>query len=136
MIKQTIIILKPRPRGFHLVTKEITSHLPELPAMGLLHLFVKHTSCGLAINENFDSSVRYDMEDIYNRIVPEHHVAYRHIEEGTDDMPSHAKSVLTGVSLTIPITNGKLNLGIWQGIYLCEFDGPRQRTFYVKIMEG
>ena len=97
--------------------------------MGLLHLFVKHTSCGLAINENFDSSVRYDMEDIYNRIVPEHHVAYRHIEEGTDDMPSHAKSVLTGVSLTIPITNGKLNLGIWQGIYLCEFrdeGGPRE----------
>lgn len=113
--------LKARSRGFHLVTEEVLSHLPVLPQAGLLNLFVKHTSCALSINENYDPSVRRDMEYIYNRLVPEGDARYVHTDEGEDDMPSHAKSSLTGVSLTIPITNGRLNLGTWQGIYLCEF---------------
>lgn len=113
--------LKARSRGFHLVTEEVLSHLPALPQAGLLNLFVKHTSCALSINENYDPSVRRDMEYIYNRLVPEGDARYVHTDEGEDDMPSHAKSSLTGVSLTIPITDGRLNLGTWQGIYLCEF---------------
>ena len=113
--------LKARSRGFHLVTEEVLSHLPALPQAGLLNLFMKHTSCALSINENYDPSVRRDMEYIYNRLVPEGDARYVHTDEGEDDMPSHAKSSLTGVSLTIPITNGRLNLGTWQGIYLCEF---------------
>jgi len=117
MITQHTFSLKPRNRGFHLVTSEVLAQLPPLPQTGLLHLFVQHTSCALSINENYDPSVRADMEQIYNRLVREDEPYYRHI----DDMPSHAKSSLTGVSLTIPITNGRLNLGTWQGIYLCEF---------------
>ena len=97
------------------------SHLPELPEAGLLHLFIKHTSCALSINENYDPSVRSDMERIYNNLVKENQAYYTHIDEGADDMPSHAKCSLTGVSLTIPITSCRLNLGTWQGIYLCEF---------------
>lgn len=96
---------------------------------GLVNLFVKHTSCVLSINENYDPSVRSDMEQIYNRLVRENESYYQHTDEGSDDMPSHAKCSLTGVSLTIPVTGGKLNLGTWQGIYLCEFrdyGGPRR----------
>lgn len=121
MIEQVEFSLKPRSRGFHLVTSEVLAHLPALPQAGLLNLFVKHTSCALSINENFDSDVRRDMEQIYNRLVREDEPYYTHTDEGSDDMPSHAKSNLTGVSLSIPITGGKLNLGTWQGIYLCEF---------------
>ena len=121
MIKQVEFILKPRTRGFHLITQEVMSHLPELPEAGLLHLFIKHTSCALSINENYDPSVRSDMERIYNNLVKENQAYYTHIDEGADDMPSHAKCSLTGVSLTIPITSCRLNLGTWQGIYLCEF---------------
>lgn len=128
-IKQVAFTLKPRERGFHLITQEILANLPALPQAGLLNLFVKHTSCALSINENYDPSVRTDMEYIYNRLVPENDARYIHTDEGADDMPSHAKSSLTGVSLVIPITDGKLNLGTWQGIYLCEFrdyGGPRK----------
>lgn len=121
MIEQRIFTLKPRKRGFHLITGEVLAQLPPLPQTGLLNLFVQHTSCALSINENYDPSVRADMEQIYNRLVPEDEPYYLHTDEGSDDMPSHAKSSLTGVSLTIPITNGRLNLGTWQGIYLCEF---------------
>lgn len=121
MITQVEISLKPRRRGFHLVTDEIISQLPPLPKTGLLNLFVKHTSCGLTINENADPDVRTDMESIFNRIVPERLPFYTHTLEGDDDMPAHAKSTLSGVSLTIPITNHRLNLGIWQGVYLCEY---------------
>ena len=121
MIKQVEFTLKPRTRGFHLMTQEVMSHLPELPEAGLLHLFIKHTSCALSINENYDPSVRSDMERIYNNLVKENQAYYTHIDEGADDMPSHAKCSLTGVSLTIPITSCRLNLGTWQGIYLCEF---------------
>ncbi len=121
MVNQIEFTLSPRRRGFHLITKEVTDHLPPLPTYGLLHLFVKHTSCALSINENYDPSVRTDLECIYNDIVKENRPYYTHTDEGPDDMPSHAKCSLTGVSLTIPITSGLLNLGTWQGIYLCEF---------------
>ena len=129
MIKQVEFTLKPRTRGFHLITQEVMSQLPELPETGLLNLFVKHTSCALSINENYDPSVRSDMERIYNNLVKENQAYYTHVDEGADDMPSHAKCSLTGVSLTIPITSGRLNLGTCQGIYLCEFrdyGGARQ----------
>lgn len=116
-------------RGSHLITAEIERNLPRpLPEAGLLNVFVKHTSCGLSINENADPSVRRDLDAIFDRMVPENAPYYEHIFEGADDMPAHAKSTLAGVSLTIPITNGRLNLGTWQGIYFCEFrdhGGPR-----------
>lgn len=121
MIAQVEITLKPRRRGFHLVTDEIVCKLPPLPKTGLLNLFVKHTSCGLTINENADPDVRADMDGIFNRIVPERQPFYTHTLEGDDDMPAHAKSTISGVSLTIPITNRRPNLGTWQGVYLCEY---------------
>lgn len=121
MIEQIEIKLSPRKRGFHLITGEISSLLPTLPKKGLLNLFIKHTSCALAINENADPDVRLDLESIFNKIVPENAPYYMHTLEGSDDMPAHAKSVIIGTSLSIPITNGRLNLGTWQGIYLCEF---------------
>lgn len=129
MIQQTEFSLKPVTRGFHLVTGEILRQLPPLPESGLLNLFVKHTSCGLCINENADPDVRADMRTIFDRMVPENAPGYRHKLEGSDDMPSHAKSVLSGVSLCIPISHGRLNMGTWQGIYLCEYrdyGGPRR----------
>jgi len=122
MIQQIEFSLAPKRRGFHLVTNEIVQHLPaRLPQTGLLNLYVKHTSCALSINENADATVRSDMEQIYNRLVVEGDPRYDHTLEGPDDMPAHAKSSLTGVSINIPITRGRLNLGTWQGIYLCEF---------------
>lgn len=129
MIKQTEFTLKPRTRGFHLISNEIISQLPQLPKNGLLNLFVKHTSCGLCINENADPDIRTDMEGIFNHIVPENQPYFCHTLEGSDDMPAHAKSVISGLSLSIPITDGRLNLGTWQGIYLCEYrshGGPRR----------
>ncbi len=121
MVQQIEITLKAKSRGFHLVTDEIISQLPQLPKTGIINIFCKHTSCGLSINENCDPDVRGDMETIFNRLVPENQSYYEHTLEGADDMPAHAKSTLTGVSVTIPITNGELNLGSWQGIYFCEF---------------
>lgn len=121
MLQQVEFALRPRPRGFHLVTDEVLRQLPELPCTGLLHLFIKHTSCGLSVCENADPDVRTDLESIFNRLVKERESYYEHVLEGDDDMPAHAKSVLVGVELTLPITNGRLNLGTWQGIYLCEF---------------
>ena len=120
MVRQVEITLKPKSRGFHLVTGEIVRQLPALPATGIINIFCKHTSCGLSINENADPDVRVDMETIFNRIAPVSH-QYQHSLEGDDDMPAHAKSTLSGVSLTIPITGGRLNMGTWQGIYLCEY---------------
>ncbi len=113
--------MRARNRGFHLVTDEIVRQLPQLPKTGIVNIFTKHTSCGLSINENCDPDVRVDMETIFNRLVPESRQEYVHTLEGADDMPAHAKSTLSGVSITIPITNGRLNLGTWQGIYLCEY---------------
>lgn len=121
MWKQVEFDLQSRRRGFHLITGEILRNLPPLPEVGLLHLFIKHTSVGLSINENADPDVRMDMESIFNHLVKEREPYYQHTLEGNDDMPAHAKSSIIGTSVTIPITNGKLNLGTWQGIYLCEF---------------
>lgn len=130
MIQQVEFALSAKHRGCHLVTREIIDRLPKpLPKAGLLNLFVKHTSCALIINENADPDVRSDMEKIMNHIVRENEPYYDHVLEGADDMPAHAKSSLFGVSLSIPITDGRLNLGTWQGIYLCEFrdyGGPRR----------
>lgn len=121
MIEQTEFALAPRRRGIHLVTGDILRQLPALPEKGLLNLLVKHTSAALALNENADPDVRHDLNEIFNRLVPENAPYYLHTLEGDDDMPAHAKSVMVGASLTIPITDGRLNLGTWQGIYLCEF---------------
>lgn len=122
MIQQIEFRLQAMRRGCHLITGEITRRLPNpLPKSGLVNVFVKHTSCGLTINENADPDVRSDLDNILDNIVPENEPYYNHTMEGADDMPAHAKSSLMGVSLTIPITNGRLNLGTWQGIYLCEF---------------
>ena len=119
MIQQTSFRLQARRRGCHLVTREIMEHLPKpLPKTGLLNLFVQHTSCALSINENADPDVRSDMEKIMNHVVKENEPYYDHTLEGLDDMPAHAKCSLFGVSLTIPITNGSLNLGNSQGITL------------------
>ena len=121
MIRQTTFTLRPREKGCHLVTDEILARLPELPETGLLHLFISHTSAGLTLNENADPDVRNDLGAIFDRLVGERETYYTHTLEGDDDMPAHAKSTLTGVELTIPVTRGRLNLGTWQGIYLCEF---------------
>ncbi|MEF3075877.1 secondary thiamine-phosphate synthase enzyme YjbQ [Methylobacter sp. Wu1] len=114
--------LKARPRGFHLVTDEVLRAIPELASIrcGLLHILLKHTSASLTLNENADMTVRQDFESFFNRVVPEDEPYYRHNYEGSDDLPAHLKSSILGSTLTIPITNGRLNLGIWQGIYLCE----------------
>jgi secondary thiamine-phosphate synthase enzyme len=119
---QKEISLKSRGRGFHLVTDEVVNQLPELKEVkiGLMHILIKHTSASITLNENYDPDVRSDMEKYFNRTVKEGEPWYEHNSEGSDDMPAHIKSTLIGNSLTIPITNGKLNLGTWQGIYLCE----------------
>lgn len=129
MIYQKEFSLRAYPRGIHLVTGEIMSNLKEIKGTGLLNLLIKHTSAALALNENADPDVRHDLDTIFNRLVPENAPYYLHTDEGADDMPAHAKSVITGSSLTLPVTEGHLNLGIWQGIYLCEFrdyGGPRR----------
>ena len=129
MIQQVEITLRPHARGFDLVKEEIVRQLPPLPQTGLLNLFIQHTSAALSINENCDPDVRDDMEQIFNRLIRERESWYTHTLEGWDDMPAHAKSTMIGVSLSVPVTRGQLNLGTWQGIYLCEFrnhGGPRR----------
>jgi secondary thiamine-phosphate synthase enzyme len=122
MWMQKEITLEARPRGFHLVTSEILRQLPELRAVkvGLMNLFIQHTSASLTLNENADPSVRRDFESYFNRAVPENEPYFEHQDEGPDDMPAHLKSSILGASLTLPITNGNPRLGTWQGIYLCE----------------
>jgi secondary thiamine-phosphate synthase enzyme len=119
---QKSITLKAYSRGFHLVTNEILSLVPEIRdiTIGTANLFIQHTSASLSINENADPDVRIDMESHINRIIPENAPYFRHILEGSDDMPAHIKSSLFGVSITVPISNGRFNLGTWQGIYLGE----------------
>ena len=121
MVEQCELQLKPYPRGFHLITNEITENITDLPEQGILHINIKHTSAGLTLNENADPTVRIDFESSLNNIVKENEPYYKHIYEGSDDMPAHIKTALVGTSLAIPITKGKLNLGTWQGVYLCEF---------------
>lgn len=134
MIQQFHIHLPEFRRGYHIITSHVESVLRELPQQGLVNVFIEHTSAGLTINENADPSVREDFETIMNRLVPENMPDYRHTLEGSDDMPAHVKSALMGSSLTIPIVNGRLGLGTWQGIYLCEFrnrGGSRRLTITV-----
>ena len=121
MIEQIEFRLPAKSRGCHLVTGEILRHISRLPEKGILNIFVKHTSCGLSINENADPDVRTDLAGIMDHLVPERQSFFEHTLEGDDDMPAHAKSSIFGVSLNIPISNHRLNLGTWQGIYLCEF---------------
>ena len=121
MIAQHEFRLPPHPRGFHLITEAVLSELPNLPEAGILHLFIQHTSAGLTINENADPTVRTDFESSFNHIVRENEPFYIHTYEGPDDMPAHIKSTMVGSSVSIPITNHRLNLGTWQGVYLCEF---------------
>ncbi|GGZ64312.1 secondary thiamine-phosphate synthase enzyme YjbQ [Mesonia mobilis] len=120
---QKEIRLQPKSRGFHLITSEIEAELPELKEIsaGILKVFIKHTSAGLTINENADPTVRDDFESHIDKMVPENMPYYKHTYEGADDMPAHIKSSLMGSSIEIPVTNGHLNLGTWQGIYLGEF---------------
>ena len=119
---QKKISLSPKSRGFHVITDNILGNMPELKdfRIGILQLFIKHTSASLTINENSDQTVLEDFESHFNMLVPENQSYYKHTYEGQDDIPAHLKSSLLGPSISIPITNGKLNLGVWQGIYLCE----------------
>ena len=119
---QKEIDLKPYPRGFHLITDEVLEVTPEISQIkiGQMQVFIKHTSASLTINENADYTVRTDFERHFNKMIPENAPYYEHTYEGSDDMPAHIKASVLGTSVQIPISNGKLNLGIWQGIYLCE----------------
>ena len=131
MWMQKEITIKAKSRGFHLISDEVLAQLPELRKLniGLMNLFIKHTSASLTINENADPSVRRDMEAHFNVLAPENAPYYEHIYEGPDDMPAHIKASLLGASQSLPISNGRLNIGIWQGIYLCEHrdhGGPRK----------
>ena len=119
---QRRVELKAKPRGFHLVTEEISLQLPELArlSVGLAHLYLQHTSASLSLNENVDPAVRGDMETYFNRLAPENEWYFEHVEEGLDDMPAHLKSAILGSELTVPVRDGQLQLGTWQGIYLGE----------------
>lgn len=130
--------LSAKPRGFHLITDEVLRAIPEVRNVqcGLLNLFIQHTSASLAINENADPTVRQDLETHFNHFVPERAPYYRHDYEGDDDMPAHIKSCILGVSLTIPITEGALNLGIWQGIYVCEHRNKGGARKLVATIQG
>ena len=134
MVSQHELILPSFRRGFHLITRLVVEKLGRLPEAGMLNIFIHHTSAGLMINENADPSVRTDMEAGFNQLAPERMPYYTHTMEGDDDMPSHIKSAISGVSLNIPISNGRLKLGTWQGIFLCEyrdFGGSRRLTLTV-----
>lgn len=119
---QKTITLSPKSRGFHIITDDVLENIPELKDLktGILQLFIKHTSASLTINENADPTVRTDFESHFNMLAPENQSYYQHTFEGSDDIPAHLKASLLGSSVSIPITDGKLNLGTWQGIYLCE----------------
>ncbi len=133
---QKEIALSAKNRGFHLVTREIVGLVPEIEryTVGLAHIFIQHTSASLSLNENADPTVRVDMESHFNRMVPENAPYYVHTYEGPDDMPAHIKAVLLGDSVTVPIKNGRLNLGTWQGIYLNEHrDRARGRRLVVTL---
>lgn len=134
---QKKITLKSRQRGFHLITNEIIQQVPELKNItaGTAHIFIQHTSASLTINENADPSVRRDFESHFNRMVPEDASLFEHTLEGADDMTSHIKTSILGSSVTVPVTNGRLNMGTWQGIYLCEHrnhGGPRRLVITIK----
>lgn len=121
MTKQSTFTLRARSRGYHIITSEVLSQVPELPQVGMLHLFIQHTSAAITINEAADPDVLVDFESVFNHIIPENLPFLVHTMEGPDDMPAHIKAAMIGHSVTVPITGGELNLGTWQGIYLCEF---------------
>ena len=121
MVLQSNFRLSPRRRGFHIVTREVLEQLPPLPQAGLLHLFIQHTSAAITVNEAADPDVLTDFESVFNQLVPENMPFLVHTIEGPDDMPAHIKAAMIGHSITLPITAGRLALGTWQGIYLCEF---------------
>ena len=134
-VYQKEISLNSYPRGFHLITRDIISSFPELEKInqGILHVFIKHTSASLTLNENADPTVRMDFESHFNKMVPENMPYYKHDYEGSDDMPAHIKASILGNNVTVPISNGKINVGTWQGIYLCEhrnYGGSRKLGAY------
>lgn len=134
MTQQKLLTLPAFPKGSHLITDKVLKSIGELPETGLLHVFIQHTSAALAINENADPTVRHDMDQAFEHLVPENQSFYKHTVEGPDDMPAHIKSVLAGSSVSIPISLKNLNLGTWQGIYLMEFRnaaGPRSLVLTV-----
>lgn len=134
MINHYPFTLRSYSRGFHIITDEVLSNIEQLPETGLLNLYIKHTSAGLTINENADPTVLMDYESFFNKIVPENMPFVVHDIEGPDDMPAHIKSSLVGSSISIPIINGSLSLGTWQGIYLCEFrNRPHRRSLIATI---
>ena len=135
---QKEIIIKNKNRGFHLITDDIIQNFTELNyiSVGLLHLFIKHTSASLTVNENYSQNVRNDFETYFNKMVPEGSQYYSHVEEGPDDMPAHIKSSILGNTLIIPIKNGNLNLGTWQGIYLCEHRNNSRSRKIVLTFQG
>jgi len=136
---QKSITLSPKPRGFHLITDEILQEIPELKEIkaGVAHIFIQHTSASLTINENADPSVRRDFESHFNRMVPEDTSLFEHTLEGPDDMTSHIKSSILGHSVSVPVTNGRFNLGTWQGIYLCEHrNRGGERKLVVTVLGG
>ncbi len=135
---QHTLQLKERKRGFHLVTAEVMQSMPQISTltMGICHVFIQHTSASLTLNENADPTVRKDFEMYFNKIVPENDPDYLHDDEGSDDMPAHLKAALLGSSVTIPISKGKLDLGTWQGIYLCEHRNYRQNRNLVITIWG
>ncbi|MEJ2585448.1 MAG: secondary thiamine-phosphate synthase enzyme YjbQ [Robiginitalea sp.] len=135
---QREIQLKPFPRGFHLITREVERAFPEVAGVrtGLLHIFIRHTSASLTLNENADPSVRADFERHMNAMVPEEAPYYTHTLEGPDDMPAHIKASLMGNSLLLPVTRGRLNLGTWQGVYLCEHRNHASGRHLVLTLQG
>ena len=133
MTRQQEFYLPEFSRGIHLITSFVEQAM-DYPEVGVLHVFIKHTSAGLCLNENADPTVRGDMNEAFNRLVPENQSYFQHTMEGPDDMPAHIKSVIVGAHVSIPISHGKLNLGTWQGLYLCEFrnhGGPRKLVLTV-----
>ncbi len=135
---QRTITLRSRSRGFYLITDEVLNQMPEIADIetGLAHFFLQHTSAGLTLNENADPMVRSDFETFFTRLVPEDMSMYEHTLEGPDDMTSHIKTSLLGSSVTVPITDGRLNLGTWQGLYLCEYRNRPHRRTLVITLEG
>lgn len=138
MWHQRTITLEARPRGFHLIAREIAAELPELAevSVGLLHLHILHTSASLALNENASLDVRADLESWFTDVVPEQGFGWQHADEGPDDMPAHVKAVLIGPSLSLPVTDGSLALGTWQGIYLCEHRDRASSRRVVATLQG
>lgn len=136
MVEQYQFQLPSMSRGFHIITEAVINQIGPLPEKGIFHLFIKHTSAAITINEDADASVRVDFENIFNRLVKEDEPYYTHTVEGSDDMPAHIKAAMIGNAITIPITNHQLNMGTWQGIYLCEFRNRASGRHLVATIYG